>query len=51
MLFICRNSLVLTLFHLLYAVYLIRYVWNTFYLGLRLLVEARSVLNYNGNLG
>ena len=27
------------------------YVWNTFYLGLRLLVEARSVLDYNGNLG
>ena len=39
------------LFHLLYAVYLIRYVWNTFYLGFRLLVEAGSVLDYNGKLG
>ena len=37
----------------LYAVYhcMLRYAWNTFYLGLRIMIEGGSVIDYNGRLG
>lgn len=29
----------------------LRFIWNTFYLGFRIMVEGGSVIDYNGKLG